>query len=81
MPGRARSGGHSYAGYCTLTDGVVLDLRRLDWVRFDKARYLVNQTDSGSELILPVLRDGHVVGTVDIESNEVGASAMRSTPR
>jgi putative methionine-R-sulfoxide reductase with GAF domain len=36
-------------------------------------RYLANQDDSGSELILPVLRDGKVVGTVDIESNEVGA--------
>jgi FAD/FMN-containing dehydrogenase len=33
---RARSGGHSYAGYSTLTDGVVLDLRKLDWVNFDK---------------------------------------------
>jgi putative methionine-R-sulfoxide reductase with GAF domain len=36
-------------------------------------RYLANQAGSGSELILPVLRDGQVVGTVDIESNEVGA--------
>lgn len=36
-------------------------------------RYLSNQDDSGSELILPVVRDGHVVGTLDVESNEVGA--------
>ena len=33
---RARSGGHSYAGYSTLSDGVVLDLRKLDWVNLDQ---------------------------------------------
>lgn len=31
---RARSGGHSYAGYSTLADGVVLDLGKLNWVNF-----------------------------------------------
>jgi GAF domain-containing protein len=36
-------------------------------------RYLANQDDSGSELIVPVIRDGHVVGTLDVESDEVGA--------
>ena len=36
-------------------------------------RYLANQDDSGSELILPVVRDGQVVGTLDVESDEVGA--------
>lgn len=36
-------------------------------------RYLANQDDSGSELILPVIRDGQVVGTLDVESDEVGA--------
>ncbi|HXO08157.1 MAG TPA: FAD-binding oxidoreductase, partial [Solirubrobacteraceae bacterium] len=34
---RARSGGHSYAGYSTTSDGVVLDLRTLDSIRFDRA--------------------------------------------
>jgi GAF domain-containing protein len=36
-------------------------------------RYLSNQADSGSELILPVLHQGRVVGTLDVESDEVGA--------
>ena len=31
------------------------------------ARYLRNQQSTGSELIVPVLRDGTVVGTLDIE--------------
>ena len=34
---RARSGGHSYAGYSTTSDGVVLDLRKLDSIKFDKS--------------------------------------------
>ncbi len=36
IPVRARSGGHSYGGYSTLTNGVVLDLRKLNWVNFDQ---------------------------------------------
>jgi L-methionine (R)-S-oxide reductase len=36
-------------------------------------RYLSNQDDSGSELILPVLHKGRVVGTLDVESDQVGA--------
>jgi L-methionine (R)-S-oxide reductase len=36
-------------------------------------RYLANQDDSGSELIVPMLVDEAVCGTLDIESDQVGA--------
>ncbi len=36
-------------------------------------RYLANQEDSGSELIIPVVLGGHTVGTLDIESDQIGA--------
>src|SRR5437588_80624 len=36
VPLRARSGGHSYAGYSTLTGGVVLDLLRMNRVTVDR---------------------------------------------
>jgi FAD binding domain/Berberine and berberine like len=36
VPMRARSGGHSYAGYSTRSGGVVLDLRSLSGIRVDK---------------------------------------------
>jgi FAD/FMN-containing dehydrogenase len=36
VPVRARSGGHSYAGYSTASRGTVLDLRRLDQITVDQ---------------------------------------------
>jgi putative methionine-R-sulfoxide reductase with GAF domain len=36
-------------------------------------RYLANQDDSGSELIVPVLAEGQVAGTLDVESERTGA--------
>ena len=36
VPLRARSGGHSYAGYSTLSNGVVLDLRKMNGISVDQ---------------------------------------------
>jgi FAD/FMN-containing dehydrogenase len=47
---RARSGGHSYAGYSTLTHGVVLDLRNLRGVSFDP-RTRTATVGAGAQLI------------------------------
>jgi FAD/FMN-containing dehydrogenase len=47
---RARSGGHSYAGYSTLSNGVVLDLRRLNSIRVDK-RAATATIGAGAQLI------------------------------
>jgi putative methionine-R-sulfoxide reductase with GAF domain len=37
------------------------------------SRYLTNQESTGSELIVPVLLDGRVVGTLDIEDPAMDA--------
>jgi hypothetical protein len=47
---RARSGGHSYAGYSTLSDGVVLDLRKLNHISVDKSAGTAT-VGAGSQLI------------------------------
>jgi putative methionine-R-sulfoxide reductase with GAF domain len=36
-------------------------------------RYLANQEDSGSELIVPILAGARVAGTLDVESDRTGA--------
>jgi len=47
---RARSGGHSYAGYSTLSGGVVLDLRNLRSISID-ARHRKATIGAGAQLI------------------------------
>src|SRR5947209_6901204 len=47
---RARSGGHSYAGYSTLPDGVVLDLRHMNSIRVDR-RTGTATVGAGAQLI------------------------------
>lgn len=55
-------------GHAVRTDSVALsnDVGR-------DPRYLTNQEDSGSELIVPVILAGKSVGTLDIESDTIGA--------
>ncbi len=47
---RARSGGHSYAGYSTLKDGLVIDLRRLDGISVNR-RTGIATIGAGAQLI------------------------------
>ena len=47
---RARSGGHSYAGYSTLSDGVVIDLSKLDSIVVDH-RSQTAKVGAGAQLI------------------------------
>ena len=49
-PVRARSGGHSYAGYSTLSNGVVLDLRQLNSIQVNK-RARTATVGAGAQLI------------------------------
>lgn len=50
VPLRARSGGHSYAGYSTLAGGVVLDLRHLRAIEVDR-RARTATIGAGAQLI------------------------------
>lgn len=47
---RARSGGHSYAGYSTIADGMVVDLRNLNTVTVDR-RSATATIGAGAQLI------------------------------
>jgi hypothetical protein len=47
---RARSGGHSYAGYSTVSDGVVIDLSALDSIVVDR-RSQTARVGAGAQLI------------------------------
>ena len=50
VPLRARSGGHSYAGYSTLSGGMVLDLRNMRSIHIDTHRRIVT-VGAGAQLI------------------------------
>lgn len=50
VPLRARSGGHSYAGYSVLPKGVVLDLRKISGIRVDQGSGIAT-IGAGAQLI------------------------------
>ena len=50
VPLRARSGGHSYAGFSTLSGGMVLDLRNMRTVQVDTRRRIAT-VGAGAQLI------------------------------
>jgi FAD/FMN-containing dehydrogenase len=50
VPLRARSGGHSYAGYSNLSNGVVIDLRQMNSIRVNR-RARTATVGAGAQLI------------------------------
>jgi FAD/FMN-containing dehydrogenase len=65
----ARSGGHSYAGYSTLDEGVVIDLRRLDGIAVDR-RAARASIGAGA----------HAIAIVDALARHGGAVPLGSCP-
>ena len=65
----ARSGGHSYAGYSTLEEGVVVDLRRLDGIAVDRGAHRVS-----------VGAGAHAIAIVDALARHGGAVPLGSCP-
>ena len=65
----ARSGGHSYAGYSTLGEGVVVDLRRLDGIAVDRGKARAS-----------VGAGAHAIAIVDALARHGGAVPLGSCP-
>ena len=65
----ARSGGHSYAGYSTLGEGVVVDLRRLDGIAVRRGDARVS-----------VGAGAHAIAIVDALARHGGAVPLGSCP-
>jgi FAD/FMN-containing dehydrogenase len=65
----ARSGGHSYAGYSTLDEGVVVDLRRLGGIAVDRG---AGRATIGA--------GAHAIGIVDALARHGGAVPLGSCP-
>jgi hypothetical protein len=78
VPFRARSGGHSYAGYSTVADGVVVDLRYLAAISVDSTAGTAT-VGAGAELIdvyAQLARRGATIPAGSCPSIGVGGHAL-----
>jgi hypothetical protein len=78
VPLRARSGGHSYAGYSTLSNGVVLDLRNLRGVSVNR-RAGTAAIGAGAQLIdvyTALARQGVTIPAGSCPSVGIGGHAL-----
>jgi FAD/FMN-containing dehydrogenase len=72
----ARSGGHSYAGYCTTSDGVVLDLSRLDGIRVSRGRATVGPAVQLIDVQRALTRRGVTVPSGSCPTVGIGGLAL-----
>jgi FAD/FMN-containing dehydrogenase len=72
----ARSGGHSYAGYCTTGDGVVLDLSRLRGIRVNRGRTTVGPAAQLIDVQRALTRRGVTVPSGSCPSVGIGGLTL-----
>jgi FAD/FMN-containing dehydrogenase len=72
----ARSGGHSYAGYCSTGDGVVLDLSRLHGIRVSRGRATVGPAAQLIDLQRALTRRGVTVPSGSCPTVGIGGLAL-----
>jgi FAD/FMN-containing dehydrogenase len=72
----ARSGGHSYGGYCTTTDGVVLDLSALHGIRVSRSRATVGPAARLIDVQRALTRRGMTVPSGSCPTVGIGGLAL-----
>ena len=78
VPVRLRSGGHSYAGYSTLSDGVVVDLAELNQIAVDRGAetVIVGAATRLMDLYFRLAREGALVPSGSCPSVGVAGIAL-----